>query len=60
MFGDVECDFVKDYKHLHDAGYDVIADDLRNHGRSADSITRSEDVQKIYDDLEARQGAPPD
>jgi hypothetical protein len=50
MFGGFECDFVKDYKRLHDAGYDVIADDLRNHGRSADSMTRPEDVE-IYDNL---------
>jgi alpha-beta hydrolase superfamily lysophospholipase len=42
---------LRHYKHLHDAGYNVIAYDLRNHGRSADSMTRSEDVQEIYDNL---------
>lgn len=59
LFGGFECDFVKDYKHLHDAGYDVIADDLLNYGRSADSTTRPEDVE-IYDNLGPRQGALPD
>ena len=29
-----EVDFVPDYKILHDAGYNVIAYDLRNHGHS--------------------------
>lgn len=35
QFGGFEVDFVKDYKHLHNAGYNVLAYDLRNHGRSA-------------------------
>jgi hypothetical protein len=29
-------------------GLQALHDDLRNHGRSADSMTRPEDVQKIY------------
>ncbi len=29
-----EVNFVKAYKHLHDAGYNVLAYDLRNHGNS--------------------------
>jgi len=29
-----ECNFVPDYKILHDAGYNVLAYDLRNHGHS--------------------------
>ncbi len=31
---DVEVDFVPDYRILHDAGYDVLAYDLRNFGHS--------------------------
>jgi uncharacterized protein len=31
---DIEVDFVPDYKILHDAGYNVLAYDLRNHGLS--------------------------
>jgi pimeloyl-ACP methyl ester carboxylesterase len=34
-FGGFEVNFLPDYKHLHDAGYSVLAYDLRNHGRSA-------------------------
>lgn len=35
LFGGFECNFIKDYKHLHDAGYNVLCYDLRNHGRSS-------------------------
>ncbi|KAL2850626.1 alpha/beta-hydrolase [Aspergillus pseudoustus] len=35
QFGGFECNFIKDYKVLHDAGYNVICYDLRNHGRSS-------------------------
>lgn len=31
---DFEVDFMPDYKHLHDAGYNVLAYDLRNFGQS--------------------------
>ena len=31
---DFEVDFVPDYRILHDAGYNVLAYDLRNHGQS--------------------------
>ncbi|MFI5619725.1 alpha/beta hydrolase [Streptomyces sp. NPDC051567] len=34
FFADFECNFLPDYKNLHDAGYNVLAYDLRNHGRS--------------------------
>jgi pimeloyl-ACP methyl ester carboxylesterase len=34
---DTEVDFIRDYKILHDAGYNVLAFDFRNHGRSADA-----------------------
>ncbi|KAH8683666.1 Alpha/Beta hydrolase protein [Ilyonectria robusta] len=34
LFGGFECSFIKDYKHLHDSGYNVLCYDLRNHGRS--------------------------
>jgi esterase/lipase len=34
-FGGFEVNFLHDYKHLHDAGYNVLAYDLRNHGTSA-------------------------
>jgi uncharacterized protein len=30
----IEVDFMPDYKHLHDAGYNVLAYDLRNFGQS--------------------------
>lgn len=33
-FGGFEVNFLPQYKALHDAGYDVLAYDLRNHGRS--------------------------
>lgn len=32
---DFEVDFIPDYKILHDAGYNVLAYDLRNHGHSS-------------------------
>lgn len=35
QFGGFECNFLKDYKRLHDAGYNVLCYDLRNHGRSS-------------------------
>lgn len=31
---DIEVNFMPDYKHLHDAGYNVLAYDLRNFGQS--------------------------
>ncbi len=34
-FGDFEVNFLPKYKALHDAGYNVLAYDLRNHGRSS-------------------------
>ncbi|MCG3751923.1 MULTISPECIES: S9 family peptidase [unclassified Amycolatopsis] len=33
-FADFEVNFLPDCKNLHDAGYNVLAYDLRNHGRS--------------------------
>ncbi|MEU1200239.1 prolyl oligopeptidase family serine peptidase [Streptomyces sp. NPDC005813] len=36
-FADFEINFLPDYKHLHDAGYNVLAYDLRNHGRSGEA-----------------------
>lgn len=35
LFGGFEVNFLHDYRHLHDAGYNVLAYDLRNHGMSA-------------------------
>lgn len=35
MFGGFEVNFLPELKHLHDAGYNILAYDLRNHGRSA-------------------------
>jgi uncharacterized protein len=34
---DFEVDFIEDYRILHDAGYNVLAYDLRNCGQSADA-----------------------
>jgi hypothetical protein len=34
-FGSFEVNFLPDYKNLHDAGYNIICYDLRNHGISA-------------------------
>lgn len=34
-FGGFEVNFLKDYKALHDAGFNIICYDLRNHGISA-------------------------
>jgi uncharacterized protein len=34
---DTEIDFIQDYKVLHDAGYNVLAFDFRNHGLSGDA-----------------------
>ncbi|WP_108987809.1 alpha/beta hydrolase [Streptomyces coelicoflavus] len=36
-FADFEINFLPDYKNLHDAGYNVLAYDLRNHGRSGEA-----------------------
>lgn len=33
-FGDFEVNFLPKYKALHDAGYNVLVYDMRNHGRS--------------------------
>lgn len=33
-FADFEINFLPDYRNLHDAGFNVLAYDLRNHGRS--------------------------
>ena len=33
-FGGFEVNFLPEYKALHDAGYNILAYDLRNHGRS--------------------------
>jgi pimeloyl-ACP methyl ester carboxylesterase len=35
QFSGFECNFLKDYKQLHDAGYNILCYDLRNHGRSS-------------------------
>ena len=37
QFNDVEVDFNKVYKALHDAGYNVLTYDMRNHGRSGEA-----------------------
>jgi hypothetical protein len=34
MYDAVEIDFVIQYKHLTDAGYNVLTYDIRNHGNS--------------------------
>ncbi|WP_216611790.1 alpha/beta hydrolase family protein [Myxococcus xanthus] len=34
MFGGFEVDFLPELKHLHDAGYNILTYDLRNHGLS--------------------------
>lgn len=34
MFGGFEVNFLPELKHLHDAGYNIITYDIRNHGRS--------------------------
>ncbi|WP_281638015.1 DUF1330 domain-containing protein [Flavobacterium marginilacus] len=34
IFGGFEVNFLPEYKILHDAGYNIIAYDMRNHGRS--------------------------
>lgn len=36
MFGGFEVNFLPELKHLHDAGYNILTYDLRNHGRSGD------------------------
>lgn len=35
MFGGFEVNFLPELKHLHDAGYNILTYDLRNHGLSA-------------------------
>jgi hypothetical protein len=35
MYDAVEIDFVIQQKHLSDAGYNVLAHDIRNHGTSS-------------------------
>lgn len=37
QFNDVEVDFNKVYKALHEAGYNVLTYDMRNHGRSGEA-----------------------
>ncbi len=37
MYDAVEIDFVIQYKHLTDAGYNVLTYDIRNHGNSAEA-----------------------
>lgn len=37
-FGGFEVNFLHHYKHLHDAGYNILAYDLRNHGLSGSSL----------------------
>lgn len=39
-FGGFEVNFIPQYKALHDAGYNVLAYDLRNHGNSDDGNGR--------------------
>lgn len=34
MFGGFEVNFLPELKHLHDAGYNILTYDLRNHGQS--------------------------
>jgi pimeloyl-ACP methyl ester carboxylesterase len=34
MFGGFEVNFLPELKHLHDAGYNLLTYDIRNHGRS--------------------------
>ncbi len=34
MFGGFEVNFLPELKHLHDAGYNILTYDMRNHGRS--------------------------
>ncbi|WP_122619073.1 prolyl oligopeptidase family serine peptidase [Streptomyces sp. Tu 4128] len=36
-FADFEINFLPDYQNLHNAGYNVLAYDLRNHGRSGEA-----------------------
>lgn len=36
MFGGFEVNFLPELKHLHDAGYNIITYDFRNHGRSGE------------------------
>ncbi|MFC0451962.1 alpha/beta hydrolase family protein [Rhodococcus jostii] len=36
MFGGFEVSFLPELKHLHDAGYNILTYDLRNHGRSGE------------------------
>lgn len=36
MFGGFEVNFLPELKHLHDAGYNILTYDMRNHGRSGE------------------------
>ncbi len=36
MFGGFEVNFLPELKHLHDAGYNIVTYDMRNHGLSGD------------------------
>ncbi|CAN5676175.1 hypothetical protein BH11ACT6_BH11ACT6_40650 [soil metagenome] len=40
-FGGFEVNFLPEYKALHDAGYNILCYDLRNHGLSADGNGRT-------------------
>jgi len=56
-----EVNFIPDYKILHDAGYNVLAYDLRNFGLSGsanggiassdDVLTEPSDVQTMFDNI---------
>ncbi|MDO4255233.1 MAG: alpha/beta hydrolase [Kocuria sp.] len=37
MFGGFEVDFLTELRHLHNAGYNILTYDLRNHGLSSDA-----------------------
>lgn len=37
MFGGFEVNFLPQLKHLHDAGYNILTYDLRNHGLSGEA-----------------------
>jgi pimeloyl-ACP methyl ester carboxylesterase len=37
MFGGFKVNFLPELKHLHDAGYNILTYDLRNHGLSGEA-----------------------
>jgi pimeloyl-ACP methyl ester carboxylesterase len=37
VFGGFEVNFLPELKHLHDAGYNILTYDLRNHGQSGEA-----------------------